>query len=127
MQIETLVNNHDSLTNHFLDEIYSEDDAEKEFLKELRKEVMDYTEDFIYRKEVPNLTHLKDHLRGIADAFYKTGNIHSLENSLDECFHVLGMKLDQECQPVLEKKGFTDLMQWYIGYQYAQKDQLRQI
>jgi len=74
--------------------------------------------------ELPDLDHLKDHLLGVAEAFYETGDTHALENSLDECFHVLGMTLKPNAQPAVEKRGQRNLMMWHLGYQRASIDYL---
>ena len=78
--------------------------------------------EWVHESNTPDLSHLKDHLQGVADAFYKTGDTQSLENCLDECFHALDMKLIPCDKPAMKSSKNPDLMQWYLGYQRSQID-----
>jgi hypothetical protein len=80
---------------------------------------------FIHRDDLPDLDNLKDHLEGVAEAFYKSGDTDYLERCLDECFHILGMKLEAAPHPAVERCGNRNIMMYHIGYQRAQIDQMR--
>lgn len=76
--------------------------------------------------EQPDIEHLKDHLQGVAEAFYRSGDTGDLERCLDECFHTLGLTLSPAAQPAMEKRGQRDLMHWFLGYQRSQIDFMNQ-
>ena len=77
---------------------------------------------YIHESNLPDLEHLKDHVQGIIDAMYKTGDVGALESSLDEVCHVLGMKID-EGEPKIERTEDKNMMHWYLGYQRVMIDQ----
>ena len=77
---------------------------------------------YIHESNLPDLDHLRDHVQGMIDAMYKTGDVGALESSLDEVCYVLGIKLN-EGEPKIEKAQSGNIMQWYLGYQRALLDQ----
>ena len=79
---------------------------------------------YIHQDNLPDLNHLRDHVQGIIDVIYGSGNIRQLEFCLDEVCSELDMKLNAG-RPVLEKKKQNDLMNWHLGYQRAQIDKMK--
>ena len=75
---------------------------------------------YIDEAELECLDSVRDHLQGVIDAFYKTGDVAAIENGLDEMCHALDMKLTAGSQPAVVKCG--DPMGWHLGYQRAQID-----
>ncbi len=78
---------------------------------------------YVREEEVPNLEHLRDHVQGIIEAVYESGDVMKLEFCLDEVCGELDVAIHKG-EPILEKKKSNDLMQWYLGYQRATIDHL---
>lgn len=77
---------------------------------------------YTHERDMPDLEHLKDHLQGVIEAFYQTGDTQAIENGLDEMCHALEMPLKAAAMPAVEKRGERNMMQWYLGYQRSQID-----
>jgi len=78
---------------------------------------------YIHKDDLPNLDRVRDFVEGLKECLYKSGDVGMMESHLDEICHELGMKLNAG-DPVIEKKGRTDYMQFHLGYQRAQIDQI---
>jgi len=74
------------------------------------------------RDLMPNLENLRDHVQGILEAVYKTGDIRELENSLDEVCIEIGIPMNAK-NPLIEKRGNRNMKMWHLGYQRAMLDQ----
>ena len=92
--------------------------------------MLDYTDGptmedygYIHEEGVPNLDDMRDQLKGVLEALYSTGDVHSMESCLDELCGLLDMTMNAG-SPVMEKKGQSTMMNWYLGYQRAQLDQI---
>lgn len=69
--------------------------------------------DFYY--EPPLLTegeyaHVVDHLKGLIEDVYVTGNVAALEDHLDEVVNVFGLKLPNTLPVVSKDRGSYDLL-----------------
>ena len=53
--------------------------------------------------EYTNLDHLRDHLQGVLDALYVSGDAYAMESCLDELCHQLGVTIPMG-DPVMERK-----------------------
>jgi hypothetical protein len=86
--------------------------------------MLDYTDGptmgdygYIHEDSLPDLDNMQDHLQGVVEAFYKTGDIAAIENGLDELCHALGVELTPNAQPAVEKRKLRGLMLWHIDNQ----------
>lgn len=78
---------------------------------------------WVREEELPDMTAIQDYLEGIIEALYKTGNVSRIEGCLEELCHIFDISFEPGNLQV-EKKKKSDLMQWYLGYQRAQIDQM---
>lgn len=84
----------------------------------------DYSHEYILKDDLPDLDSARDFLTGIQEAVYKTGDISSLENCLEELCAILDCTFiaSKDDEPKIRQR--SDLMQWYLGYQRATMDQV---
>jgi hypothetical protein len=68
---------------------------------------------WIHENELPDLDHAKNMLQSVLNAVYETGDIESLEDSLDELAGCLNLKMTKG-RPVLEKKATNILDSWKL-------------
>jgi hypothetical protein len=68
--------------------------------------------------------HLREHVQGIVEAVYVSGDVMKLESCLDEVCYELGVNINQGI-PAIQKKKTFDLMQQHLGYQRAMIDNQR--
>ena len=78
---------------------------------------------YIHEDNLPDLESLRDHVKGIMQAMYLTGDVAMMESCLDELCNELDLKIN-EGDPILEKKGERNMMTWYLGYQRATIDSM---
>lgn len=76
---------------------------------------------YFHESEIPDTDHLKDHVTGILESLYKTGDIKKLESSLEEVCSELGVSFNPS-RLLLEKKEKQNMMAWHLGYQRAMMD-----
>ena len=57
---------------------------------------------WIHEDDCPDIEHCEDMLKGVIEAIYRTGDLASLEDCLDELTSQFGMKIP-DTKPVLEK------------------------
>lgn len=62
-------------------------------------------------EDLPDLEHIKDHLQGMIDAIYETGDIFALEFSLDEICHQFKIPLNLK-EPIIKKAEKKDYREW---------------
>lgn len=55
--------------------------------------IQEFDEIFVQWDELPNYQHAEDHLHGVINAVYKTGNIDDLLWHLEEVLHVFNINL----------------------------------
>lgn len=67
--------------------------------------------DWVRKDSLPDLEHIKDHLQGIIEAVYETGDVFSLEFCLDEICSQLGVEIKLDA-PVLKKAEKQDVREW---------------
>lgn len=70
---------------------------------------------YVHESELPNFDLIKDHLTGIIEAVYETGDVAMLESCLDEVCHQFDIKITDK-QPKIQKKQIP-LMEWYLDVQ----------
>lgn len=78
---------------------------------------------FIHEDE---LDHARDHLQGVFEALYQTGDTEKLESCLEEVAHALGLILP-ECELAIEKKNKNRELHYQLGYQRALLDYERKV
>lgn len=81
----------------------------------------DYEFDITYDDGNLKLDRLQDHVSGIVEAVYKTGDVEALESSLEEICAELGVKLGSN-KIKLEKIKNIDSASYHLGYQRCQID-----
>lgn len=70
---------------------------------------------YIHESELPDFPQIKDHLKGIIEAVYTTGDVAMLESCLDEVCHQFKIKLKNKI-PVIQRKE-KPLLEWYCDMQ----------
>lgn len=60
-------------------------------------------EDYVHIDSLPDFDHVKDHLEGVLQAMYVTGNVDALERSLEEVLAQFDMEIPRN-EPVITKK-----------------------
>lgn len=70
----------------------------------------------------PDFTHIRDHVEGILEAMYQTGNIDNLESSIEEVCYELGVLFENR-EPLMMEKRQNDSVQWHLGYRRGVIDQ----
>ncbi len=92
--------------------------------------MLDYTDGptmedygYIHEDNLPDLDNLRGHVQGVVDAFYKSGNINDMESGLEEVCAALDMPFAAGA-PAVEKRKQNDFMQWFLGYQRCEIDNM---
>ena len=67
---------------------------------------------YIHESELPDFAQIKEHLKGIIEAVYETGDVAMLESCLDEVCHQFDIKLKNEI-PKIQRKELK-LVDWYV-------------
>ena len=67
---------------------------------------------YIHESELPDFAQIKDHLKGIIESVYDTGDVAMLESCLDEVCHQFKIKLKNKI-PVIQRKE-KPLLEWYV-------------
>lgn len=75
---------------------------------------------YVHEDNLPNLEHMRDHLKGVLEALYSTGDMKRMESCLEEICDQLGVPMGTG-DAVVEKKS---KLSWYLGYQRCQLDQM---
>ena len=70
---------------------------------------------YIHESELPDFAQIKDHLKGIIESVYETGDVAMLESCLDEVCHQFGIKLEDK-MPKIQRKELP-LVEWYQDLQ----------
>ncbi len=86
-----------------------------------------YDNGYIHEDDVPDTGHVKDMLAGIIKALYKTGDIASLEDCLEELTIQFEMKIPKE-KPVLERSASvreTRILGPWLNYNHGYNECLR--
>ena len=73
---------------------------------------------YVYKDNIPNFDDTRDFLSGIVESLYKTGDIETLENCLEELCFQYDVEFEHKV-PQLETKNKNRLMHCYLGYQRA--------
>lgn len=69
--------------------------------------------------------HCADMLTGVIECVFQSGDIDKLKDCLEELAAELDVKFPTT-EPVLEKKNTNRLMHWYLGYQRAQIENMKE-
>lgn len=78
---------------------------------------------YLHKDNLPNYDYIRDHVQGIVEAVYESGDVMKLESCLDEVCYELGVAINKG-NPVIESKE-KDLMQWHLEYQRKIIKQMR--
>jgi len=78
-------------------------------------------DEFDEYERLPDLNHIRDHVIGIMEAFYETGDPMKLEASLDEVCYELDIPM-KKGDPVMQKK--RNLMREYLDEQKKHIDKM---
>lgn len=80
---------------------------------------------YIHQSDLPDFERIKDHLNGIIEAVYETGDVGMLESCLDEVCHEFGIKIKDKHPKIIKIIDDTDgLMHWYLSMQRSIIDDL---
>ena len=71
---------------------------------------------YFHESEIPDCDQLRDHVLGILESLYKTGDMKQIESSLEEICHELEMPFNPTT-PLLVKRDYVDVMGSHLGYQ----------
>ena len=59
-------------------------------------------------------------VEGVAEAFYKTGNVILLQHCLNQIQEILKLKKPEKPEEIkMERKGSRDEMNYFLGYQHG--------
>jgi len=90
---------------------------------------MEYIDQFTLGMHVDSgldIDHCRDHLTGVLQALYTTGDTEQLEYCLEEVAHALGISLP-EGDIAIEKKNQNRELHYQLGYQRALLDTQRKV